>query len=205
MKSNIYYINLDKRTDRKDDFLKQFESVKYNKDNIIRVKAIEHIIGTLGCLSSHIKALKLALKDSYPYAIVCEDDFTFRNQKLDFEELLGNLINSKVDWDVMLLSHNPGTSLISPTADKQICKIENSQTTSGYIIKKSYINTLLSLFEKLYESTKDYKQAPPHNLCMDIYWKQLQKTDKWYITNPVLGYQRMSYSDIEKRITDYNC
>jgi len=40
---------------------------------------------------------------------------------------------------------------------------------------------------------------------MDIYWKQLQKTDKWYITNPVLGYQRMSYSDIEKRITDYNC
>tara|TARA_Y100000816_G_C26032330_1_gene540470 strand:+ start:250 stop:861 length:612 start_codon:yes stop_codon:yes gene_type:complete len=203
MNSNIYYINLDKRTDRKYDFLKQFKSVNYCKDNIIRVQAIEHIIGILGCLSSHIKALKLALKDSYSYAIICEDDFTFRDQKLDLEELLGNLINSKVDWDVMLLSQNCG--LISYTIDNNICKIENSQTASGYIIKKTYISTLLSLFEKLFKLTKDYKEKPPHNLCLDIYWKKLQKTDRWYITNPILGYQRMSYSDIAKRITDYKC
>ena len=203
MNSNIYFINLDKRLDRKRDFLKQFDSVKFNKNNIIRIQAIEHIIGTLGCLSSHIKALRQALNDNYPYTIICEDDFTFKNQELDFENLLVNLINSKIDWDVMLLSQNCG--LISSTIDNNICKIENSQTTSGYIIKKSYINTLLSLFEKLYELTKDYKEKPPHRLTIDIYWKKLQKTDRWYITNPILGYQRMSYSDIEKRITDYKC
>ena len=115
MYSNIYFINLDKRTDRKDDFLKQFKTVKYSKNNIIRVQAIEHNINTLGCLSSHIKALKMALKDSYSYAIICEDDFTFRNQNQDFENLLVNLINSKIDWDVTLLSQNCG--LIIPTND----------------------------------------------------------------------------------------
>lgn len=52
------------------------------------------------------------------------------------------------------------------------------------------------------EITKDYKSKPPHELHIDIYWKKLQN-DKWYVTNPVLGYQRESYSDIEKRITNY--
>ncbi len=203
MNSNIYFINLDKRTDRRDDFLKQFLSVNFCKDNIIRVEAIQHNIGTLGCLSSHIKTLKQALKDSYSYAIICEDDFTFKNQQLDFEKLFADLINSNVDWDVMLLAQNAG--LISSTNDAKICKIKRSQTTSGYIIKKSYINTLLSTFEELYELTKDYKKNPPHELCMDIYWKKLQETDKWYVTNPILGYQRRSYSDIENRITDYRC
>ena len=200
MNANIYYINLDKRTDRKYDFLNQFKSVNYSKDNIIRVQAIENNIGTLGCLSSHIKALKLALKDSYLYAVICEDDFTFRNQKLDLEELLGNLINSKVDWDVMLLSQNRG--LISSTIDNNICKIENSQTTSGYIIKKTYISTLLSLFEKLFELTKNYNKTPPHNLCMDIYWKKLQKTDRWYITN--ILYTKECHT-ARKTNTDYKC
>jgi GR25 family glycosyltransferase involved in LPS biosynthesis len=157
----------------------------------------------VGCLSSHIKALKLALKDSYSYAIIYEDDFTFRNQELDFENLLVNLINSKIDWDVLLLSGKGG--LISSTNDTNICKIENSKTASGYIIKKSYINTLLSSFEKLYELTKDYKEKPSRNLCLDIYWNKLQKTDRWYSTNPLLGYQRMSYSDLEKKIVDYKC
>lgn len=34
--------------------------------------------------------------------------------------------------------------------------------------------------------------------------KKIQK-NKWYIANPILGYQRKSYSDIEKCITNYNC
>ena len=41
MKANIYFINLDKRTDRKSEFLDQFKTVEYDINNIIRVQAIE--------------------------------------------------------------------------------------------------------------------------------------------------------------------
>lgn len=201
MNCNIYFINLDKRTDRKKEFLGQFKTVSYDINNIIRVTAIKHNVGTLGCLSSHIKCLKIALQDKYEYAIICEDDFTFHNKKLNFNSLLSDLINSDIDWNVMLMSQNMGH--MTSTKNPNIKKIQNSQTTSGYIIKKTYIRTLLSLWENLLEITKNYKKVP-HELVCDIYWKKIQK-NKWYITNPILGYQRKSYSDIEKCITNYNC
>ena len=200
MSANIYFINLDKRTDRKKEFIDQFKTVEYDSNNIIRVPAIEHNVGTLGCLSSHIKCLKLALEDDYQYAIICEDDFTFRNNNLNFKSILSNLINSNIDWNVMLIAQGFGD--MTATNDPNINKIQSAQTTSGYIIKKTYINTLLSLFDELLEITKDYKSSPPHELHIDIYWKKLQ-TGKWYVTNPILGYQRESYSDIEKYVTNY--
>ena len=33
-------------------------------------------------------------------------------------------------------------------------------------------------------------------------WKVLQK-DKWFTTNPIIGNQMKSYSDIEKRVVNY--
>jgi GR25 family glycosyltransferase involved in LPS biosynthesis len=199
MKVNIYYINLDHRTDRKKEFLDQFKTVEYDINNIIRVPAIEHTVGTLGCLSSHIKCLKLALEDDYPYAIICEDDFTFHNENCNLKRELNYIINTNIDWNIMVMFNSWDKTF---TDDPYIYKIQYAQTTSGYIIKKTYINTLLTLFEKLLEITKDYKSRPPHELHIDIYWKQLQY-DKWYMFTNILGYQRESYSDIEKQITNY--
>mgnify|MGYP001811514618 CR=1 FL=1 len=39
---------------------------------------------------------------------------------------------------------------------------------------------------------------------LDMMWKHLQREDKWYIFNPVLGVQRPSFSDIEGKHTDYS-
>ena len=41
-----------------------------------------------------------------------------------------------------------------------------------------------------------------HQTALDVSWKQLQDKS-WLITDPKLGKQIKSYSDIEKHIVDY--
>lgn len=60
------------------------------------------------------------------------------------------------------------------------------------------------MWEKVYNTIHVLNKTPPHELHADQCWKQLQR-DKWYTTKPVLGYQRESYSDIERRVTNYGC
>jgi hypothetical protein len=46
----------------------------------------------------------------------------------------------------------------------------------------------------------------PHNkklYSLDIYWKQLQATDHWFITIPLTVNQYYDYSDIEEKVVDY--
>jgi hypothetical protein len=39
---------------------------------------------------------------------------------------------------------------------------------------------------------------------IDMYWKSLQQTDKWYIITPLSVIQYENYSDIENTITNYS-
>ena len=40
--------------------------------------------------------------------------------------------------------------------------------------------------------------------AIDIYWKQLQPIDKWYLLYPLTVTQYENFSDIEKKNTNYN-
>jgi glycosyl transferase, family 25 len=201
---NVYYINLKHRTDRKKHFLKQLNYINYPSNKIIRIDAVQNNIGTLGCLASHIKALKKGLNDGNDFCIILEDDFTFIESLsvTDINKTLIDCFNSDVKWNVILLSMS-GELLENQNKNNLLLNIKHSQTTSGYIIKKTYIPVLLKLFTDLYRITKNYTVKPPHELCMDIHWKKLQ--DKtWFVTNPKLGIQYASYSDIENSDVDYN-
>ena len=197
---NVYYINIERRTDRKEHFLSEMRKLEIPDTRIIRVNAIEHKIGTLGCLQSHIKALKAALNDEYSCALICEDDFTFKHNTAEVKEILQNALQKcKIEWNVVLFATN-GTSI--PTECKFLNKVNESITASGYLIKKTYIPTLLSLWEELYEKTKHYDTLPSREEHCDVAWNKLQH-DKWYVTNPVIGYQYASYSDIQNGFVDY--
>jgi hypothetical protein len=37
----------------------------------------------------------------------------------------------------------------------------------------------------------------------DIYWKRLQRKDRWYLITPICVIQRAGYSDIEKQEVNY--
>jgi len=200
---NVYYINLEVRTDRKQNLLSEFKKINYPTENIIRVNAVKHKIGTLGCLQSHIICLENGLKETNncEYIVVCEDDFCFKNNKTDTIYYLNSIFSNEFkDWNVILLAINGSSK--NKMVHRHFYEVESGQTTSGYIIKKKYIPVLLKLWKDLYSRTKHTKTTPDHNDHIDQIWKKLQH-DKWYVTKPVIGYQYASHSDIQGGYVDY--
>jgi len=201
---DLYYINLKHRTDRNKHILEQLDKINYPKSMIHRINATKHSDGATGCGLSHIKALTLAknTKHQEDYIIIMEDDYKWIYDKDKTLDILNNALDQKVDWNVMLLSCNGHTDKYNDYLDK----VTSCQTTSGYIIKIKYIDTLIKLWDT------DMKFRLQHNIsnkskeytptCIDQSWKKLQN-DKWFITNPKLGLQIDSYSDIECANVNY--
>ena len=78
--TNIMYINLDSRPDRKLHIEAQLSSVGLTKYQ--RFKAIKTTSGAIGCTLSHLKCLTDARDQQLSHLLVCEDDTTFLNPVL---------------------------------------------------------------------------------------------------------------------------
>jgi glycosyl transferase family 25 len=193
---SIYYINLNKREDRKKEFLDNFPSV--DESRIFRVTAHEYPEnGAVGCLMSHVTALSRALEDPGENILICEDDLTIKD--MDYcNRMLALLFDKIQDWDVVMLGQNTIESEDTPyktEKGEKIIRIKNSQTTSGYLIKKAYIPKLLDIYG---EDLADYMRTGQwENYFTDQSWKVLQPADKWYSFSPTVAVQRPSYSDIQ--------
>jgi len=184
---SVFYINLEKRKDRREHIEKQLNFLP----NVIRIEAIEHSIGSYGCCLSHIKALKEAYCTLNEYSIIFEDDHIWELPNKDVVEQLERL--SRHDFNVTLLSYNfRNIKLFNHCS--YYSDIENGQTTSAYIIKKSYIPNLLEKFEESSRYLTDIKNIEKYSI--DQHWKSLQKRDNWKASIPRLGKQLKGVSDI---------
>ena len=198
---HIYYINLDKRQDRNQEFLG--EMARMNIINFTRIPAT-HMPkqGALGCSLSHIKALETFLESTHGTCCILEDDFTFVLGQRQVASLFKTL--ETVPYDVCMLAANVLSS--DATEHTLLRKVHDAQTTAGYCVSKSYARTLLANFRegaaKLKEGFETGGKKEPR-FCLDIFWKSLQPSAKWYVMNPKMGIQRESYSDIEERSVRY--
>jgi len=192
---HVFYINLNHRIDRMKRTESQFKAMGVTAE---RVEAIECRNGAIGCALSHIKCIELAKERRLPYACICEDDILFLNPE-QTKQSVSLILNSTIKWDVILLGAN-----IAPPYFKinnQCMTVRNAQTTTGYIIKQDYYDTLLQNIRTgisgllLYQNSRIY--------AIDIYWKKLQKLDNWLIIVPLAVIQRPDYSDIEHREVNY--
>lgn len=189
MIDKIYYINLDKREDRKEHVINMLTNC-----NLIeiteRIPAIyNEQLGHLGCSLSHIKTLEKFI----------EDDLFIK----DTSSLISNiqkLFDNNIDFDVVQLSGNHFK--LEDCEHRWLRRVYDSQTSSGYIVTKKFAPILLDNFKKSYEVLKLGRN---HFYCIDIHWKKLQPNSKWYCFYKPLGYQMKGYSDIEKKITSYKC
>ena len=199
----IYYINLNKREDRKAEFLDNFPSIDESK--IVRIQGHYYPEnGAVGCLMSHITALNAALNDEKGENIlICEDDLTIKD--MDYcNRMLDLLFENINDWDVIMLGQNTIDSEdvgINSDKNEKIIRIKNSQTASGYLIKKKYIPKILEIYTN--DLNKYLKTGLWGNYYTDQSWKVLQPKDNWYSFHPSVAIQRSSYSDIEKGNVDY--
>jgi GR25 family glycosyltransferase involved in LPS biosynthesis len=195
------YINLESRVDRKEHIESQLKSIGIIYPR--RFNAIKLKNGRIGCSMSHLKCLEIAKKNNWPYVMICEDDLLF----LDSEKFVKHVNrffslhgNNGDSWNVLLLAGNnvpPYTSI-----DDTCIRVSHCQTTTGYIVKRSYYNILISNIRAGIERL--IKEPERHALfAIDKFWIQLQRAHTWYMLAPVVAVQREDYSDIEHRTTNY--
>jgi hypothetical protein len=73
-------------------------------------------------------------------------------------------------------------------------RVANCQTTTAYLVRRPYFETLLANFKEGLSKLK----------AVDQYWKLLQRTDRWYLIVPISVIQRSDYSDISNKHVDYS-
>jgi len=193
---HAFYINLLSRPDRKNHVENQLLSIGINAE---RFNAIKMTNGAIGCSMSHLKIIEISKKNNWDHVLIVEDDILFTNPTI-FVTQFNHFLKNHNDFDVVLIAGNnlPPYKIIDDTC----VKVTQCQTTTGYLVKNHYFDTLIKNYkEGLLNLMKDPSN---HRLyAIDKYWFNLQKINKWYLITPLTVTQREDYSDIEKRPTNY--
>jgi hypothetical protein len=194
---HVLYINLEHRTDRLEYVVGELGKIGIFHGE--RFPAIKMAAGNVGCTLSHIKCLELAKKNEWPFVFICEDDITFTNPRV-FCESLQKFAESGIPWDVLVVGGNncPPFQFIT----EYCIRVQNVQTTTGYIVRKEYYDVLLANFKDGVSRLMREPDKKKH-YSIDIYWKQLQQLDRWYLLTPLTVVQNYDYSDIEGKMIDY--
>jgi glycosyl transferase family 25 len=194
---HAFYINLDSRPDRRQYMEEHLKTVGIHAE---RFKAVKLTNGALGCSMSHLKLLETAKSNNWDSILIMEDDIQFVNPCKFIQQLNGFLQVHK-EFDVLLIAGNnmPPFSKIDDTC----VKVTRCQTTTGYVVKNHYFNTII---QNVRDGIKNLMKTPEkHDLyAIDKYWFRLQERGNWYLIVPLTVTQREDYSDIEKRITNYS-
>jgi len=176
---NPILINLDRRTDRLEQFDTQAKTLGIEYE---RLQAVEASDARFGCKLSHMAALS---KYDSEIIFVFEDDAEFIE---DFEEAFAQaMINVPDDWDMLYF----GAHLLKkePVNQYWVRSLECS-STHAYAIKKPIRQRLI-------------KQAMNMDGHTDVAFSSLHKEIKAYVARPTLIYQGASYSDLQGCDVDY--
>jgi GR25 family glycosyltransferase involved in LPS biosynthesis len=190
-----FYINLNRRTDRRELVEEEFKRIGLEVE---RFPAVEYTPGAIGCNLSHIEVLKLAKSRGYESVMIFEDDFEFLISKEEWNQQISRLPTS---YDVVMLSYN----LVQSTPhDETFLRVQEVQTTSGYIVHSRFYDTLIARWE---EGTRLFKENPKVDwiYILDQYWKALQPGAEWYAFKQRIGQQRAGFSDLAGQFVEYRC
>jgi glycosyl transferase family 25 len=193
---HAFYINLETRPDRKAHVEKQLETIGIQAQ---RFNAIKLENGAIGCSMSHLSCLETAKKNNWDHVLIVEDDILFTDPEL-FKTQSSLFFKKHPDFDVVLIAGNNVPPYHS--IDETCIKIRNCQTTTGYLVKSHYYDTLIQNYKEGIH--KLLKEPQNHRLyAIDKYWFRLQEKDNWYLIVPLSVVQREDYSDIEKKPANY--
>ena len=199
---SVYAINLESRPDRLQHINAVMDSLGISKHKI--VKGVPHSCGILGCGLSHALAVAECIDSNATMCAIFEDDFELVRDPEEANAALERFFRGEPpSWEVLMLSANAVTPS-SPSPEFSHLDIINAAlTASGYIIHKSFAPTLLQTFlQASYRLSES--NCSQTEYAHDVLWKKLQQSGRWFALRPLIGKQRASYSDIEKRLVDYN-
>ena len=204
----FYYINLDHREDRKNELVGELKKKGVPENKIVRISAVNKKgQGDLGCSLSHAETMKQFTESNYKNCIVLEDDFVFMQELDTVNSFFNRFFENEIPYDVCMLSANVIDT--KPTKYEFLQKVNNAQTTSGFMVAKTYAPVLLENFKegaKLLEKAYADTGKTEGSFCVDQFWKSLQPNGNWYLfyQYPRMGKQRASFSDIQGGFLDYD-
>ena len=194
----ITYINLDRRTDRRQDIERELQ--RMNIGPFHRFAAIQNPVGLVGCAQSHISCIKQGLRAGADHIMVFEDDFYFTVDSSLMHTLLQQVMQT--DYDVFLLGYCVQDSQVNICNTRQplFKKINQALCAHGYVVSKEYAPKLLKNFEQGLQLLLLHKDQET-SYAIDQYWKLLQDDDMWlcYAKGPC-GLQRGGFSDITQKV-----
>jgi len=203
----IYYINLDYRIDRNEQFLDEMHRMQVPFEKIVRISAVNKPgQGALGCGFSHLHTIDLFQCSNHQNCIIFEDDFMFIQDFDTINYMFQSLFDQHIPFDICMLSCQEVE--INPTPFDFIHKVIHGHTTSGFILNKHFVPTLFDNFLQcvhLLEQSYEYGTKPEiqYHFNIDQYWCKIQPPNKWYVFFPKMGVQRESYSDIQREHVNY--
>ena len=203
----VFYINLSHRVDRKEHFLSEIKKLCSDETKVVRIDAVHHSVGIIGCAKSHITAMEtFQANPDWKTCIIFEDDFTFHSNNIDENNrVLHTAITAFPEWDVISFAYNHTTDFnYFDTSVPSIKKVITHQTASAYCVTKRFLPTIHTIFIEAHDKLcKEGRKIPEY--CHDIYWHRIQLSSNWYCVFPALGYQYANHSDIENIHTEYHC
>lgn len=192
----VFCINLEKRLDRRDLAEQEFKKFNLNFEFFVGVDG--HLIeakgkikpGAIGCVLSHLELFKHIKSLDGEVFMITEDDVVFDNNFI--EKYKDYIKRVPENWHLLYLGGNHTNSVLN-IIDRNIHRLENTYTTHCYLVRKSYIDILISELE-----TEDI-----FNHEADVHLASIQKKYPCYGFTPALAWQRDGFSDIEMKNVDY--
>jgi glycosyl transferase family 25 len=195
----IFYINIDERTDRRYRFEKHMK--KYDLE-FERFSAIKDNYGAFGCAKSHLSVLKNAKNNNLENVIIMEDDIAFDISPEMLDEKLKLIFDNELDFDVFNLSYRYRISDDVPEYS-YLKKLSYCHYCSCYIINKKCYDEIIECWEK------SLILLSPENLELGLEWHQktsryscdisyipLLRKKKWYCFDKPVCVQLNGKSDI---------
>jgi glycosyl transferase family 25 len=193
----IFVINLDYRTDRRNQMLRQLSRVGWRAEffSAIRPDSAGGFpsIGARGCFLSHLAVLKEAQNAEAQQVVILEDDVNFAAQFPERWKYSMSILETQ-EWSIFYAGHvmkdlPPGLSRISPSVAVQNCQF--------VVINRSAISKLVSQLESILSRRPGHPLGGP--MHVDGAFSTIRRQNPLLVTFahfPALGYQRPSRTDI---------
>jgi GR25 family glycosyltransferase involved in LPS biosynthesis len=212
---HIYCINLDRRTDRYEECLKEFQKINITVERVSAIdgkpifkEGLNLNAGNYGLFLTQKKILQDAIDHNYKNFLMLEDDVTFNNNIN--ERFFEKIKALPEDWDFLYLGGNnvfyKGTfRLITgdlnfkvakenyKSLDYELCKTTWTQCAHAIAINSKFYDTLMTTM--INNST----------MAGDMIHPMLQQQGcNAYTFLPSLALQRAGFSDIDNVFWDHN-
>lgn len=197
----VIFINLKKRKDRLTRITKQLKKLGLTAEKIIRLDAIKHEKGYIGCTQSHIAALEMARDHGWERVLILEDDFSFDENQANYDNLNRYFAAlPQINWQVAFLAANYRRVTPLKSVD-YIVRANLAWCACAYIVNQRYYATLIDNFRAALQA--QLQGGAQAQYALDVHWNSLMQQDLWLGMFPNAGAQRLDKSDIENRTVDY--